>query len=400
MVFQTIIVYVLFIGILVLLGKNVARFQYTRINGTIIQNSVINPSFLTMVFIFALVSGMRYDVGTDYLSYLTDYLNGKEAYFSDHEFLFSSITRIFYDFEVHPLFYFAFWACLQFFLFFYALKDYRFVYPLLIYFLFTNITYLSWMNGIRQDIAACIWIYSLQYVFNKKLLKYLICCFIATLFHRSAVILVIIYPLLINIKWLPSIPYQLLAFAGAYIIRISIGSFITELNTVMTVFSDALVGDKGIYDHYNMSETMYMVNNFKGGSNLGLIAKAVVYASIIISSEKMKNFYNSKYLNMLYVLFFISVITTYITPSGAIYLERPFRYLSNFLPTIFLAFYVYYLYNSKFAKNGKIFAFMVIFLFGALFSYVTISAVADKSPHVAFFLIFQIPESIWGSRIF
>src|SRR5690606_11238153 len=53
--------------------------------------------------------------------------------------------------------------------------------------------YLILMNGMRQTIAGCIFIYSIKYIQERKLLPYIICILLATTIHKSAIILVVIY---------------------------------------------------------------------------------------------------------------------------------------------------------------------------------------------------------------
>lgn len=55
------------------------------------------------------------------------------------------------------------------------------------------------MTAIRQWIAGSIFLISIKYIRDKKLLKYLISIGIAALFHNSAIILLLIYPF-VNIK--------------------------------------------------------------------------------------------------------------------------------------------------------------------------------------------------------
>lgn len=53
---------------------------------------------------------------------------------------------------------------------------------------------------IRQGIALAIVFYGLKYVLNKSLINYIVICLFASLFHYSAVISLIIYPLF-KIRW-------------------------------------------------------------------------------------------------------------------------------------------------------------------------------------------------------
>ena len=51
------------------------------------------------------------------------------------------------------------------------------------------------ITGHRQTIATAIVLYGFSFVQNKKLLKFLLCCFIAYFIHASVIVFVVMYPL-------------------------------------------------------------------------------------------------------------------------------------------------------------------------------------------------------------
>lgn len=55
------------------------------------------------------------------------------------------------------------------------------------------------LTAIRQWMAGSVFLLSIKYIRDQKLWKYLICILIASLFHNSAIILIILYPF-VNIK--------------------------------------------------------------------------------------------------------------------------------------------------------------------------------------------------------
>ena len=61
----------------------------------------------------------------------------------------------------------------------------------------------STYNGMRQWFACAILLYSMKYIFAKSFYKFIFCVFIASLFHVTALIFFIFYPLFnINIKFI------------------------------------------------------------------------------------------------------------------------------------------------------------------------------------------------------
>ena len=63
------------------------------------------------------------------------------------------------------------------------------------YFLYLILFFNKTLNLCRQSIAIAIFLYSLKFVNEKKWWKYLFSCIMASLFHQSAIILILIYPL-------------------------------------------------------------------------------------------------------------------------------------------------------------------------------------------------------------
>lgn len=154
------------------------------------------PEIICSLLLFAVVSGIRWKVGVDHLNYLESYENikaGGEFRARGVELGFDLITRLFASFDVHFTLYFAFWAFLQLFFIYYALKNERYLLPFIGLVLILGPHYLNWMNGIRQTLAACIFVFSVQFINNRKLLKYLATIILASLIHKTAILLLIFY---------------------------------------------------------------------------------------------------------------------------------------------------------------------------------------------------------------
>lgn len=144
---------------------------------------------------FSFVSGIRWNVGVDHLSYLNNYLslqNGGHFLF-DKEIGFEYITRLFAESGLHFSYYFGFLAFLQIFFIYYAFKDHRYLYPFLGIIILFGPEYLNWMNGIRQMLAATMFVYSIQFIQKRQLWKYVATIILASLLHTSAIVLLIFY---------------------------------------------------------------------------------------------------------------------------------------------------------------------------------------------------------------
>lgn len=84
-------------------------------------------------------------------------------------------------------------AFITMFFFFYSIRQYS-LSPFLSVVLFVGFgMYFDLMNGVRQYAAISIVVFSWQYLFDKKLIRYILVVFIASLFHMSALIMLPVY---------------------------------------------------------------------------------------------------------------------------------------------------------------------------------------------------------------
>ena len=306
---------------------------------------------------FAIVFGMRYGVGVDHLSYLNNYITGEDI--DRYELGFKWITLFFSENNFHYAVYFGVLAFLQVFFFFYAFKDERYLFPYLAFILFAGGYYLAWMNGIRQDIAACIFIFSIKFIDQKKFWKYLLWCAIAFLFHKSAVMLVVLYPLLKNGRdYFRSILLQLIIFFVALTIYYSDFSIQNFISSQIEIFASWFR-----YEGY----TMFRINDMTTGVNtgIGFILLAVIDIIIILFSNKLKNYFNSKRFVIIYILYFIGTIARIIFAKSVI-LERPFRYFSYF-ELIVAAYFINYLFKHSKSSFYQLILLLIVGIYILLF---------------------------------
>src|SRR5690554_156007 len=144
---------------------------------------------------FAFVEGVRWNVGVDHQSYLANYLNyqvGGGGIF-DKEIGFDYITQLMARNNVHFSIYFGFLAFLQLFFIYRAFKDQRYLYPFLGIVILFGPEFLSWMNGIRQMLAATMFVFAIQFIQKRQLWKYVGTIVLASLFHTSAIVLLAFY---------------------------------------------------------------------------------------------------------------------------------------------------------------------------------------------------------------
>lgn len=342
---QTFFIYTLLLSIMYLLTTYNYRCYRVQFVKTGIANGNFMSDYLLVILFFSIIAGCRFGVGTDYEYYLEPY------YYNDIsdrlEPIFKWFSNICLSLDLHPTVYFSIIAFVQLSCCLFIFKGNRFLIPLFVVYLFTNGLFGSWMNTIRQDLATCIWLYSIQFARQRKLTKYLICSVICIGFHYSSAILIPLYPIIANGKdYCPSRKVQLIIFTAAIILRGFLESMLMHAEGIFQLYTNAMaMVSGGSYDSYTVDGSLdQMAENAASTSKSGLafLFKMIVYYVIIIYSERIKHFYNSGLFNTIYNFFFISIVVTYILPGGAFNLARPFQYFVPF-SSIVLAYFTYYM---------------------------------------------------------
>lgn len=150
--------------------------------------------FFISFLILLTLSGIRYDVGVDYLSYKNIYIDSRELY-GLKEGGFILITELFHWLEI-PFDFFCF--CFSFLTLFLA---YKFIlknspspfFSILIYYALGNL-YFSSFNAIRQSLAIMIFINIIPFILQKKIFKFILLVILTAYFvHASALLLLPIY---------------------------------------------------------------------------------------------------------------------------------------------------------------------------------------------------------------
>lgn len=385
---QSIIVYLTLILAMVVCGiyASYKARAYAFSNG---ERRVIRSfwSFEIMfpIVLFSVIMGMRYDVGVDYFTYLYNYLY--HNYTGKQEFLFFILSDIGWFFNLHSAVYFGIIAFLQATLFFLAFRDERYLFPFLVFFLFTNGNYLFWMNVIRQALAMCIWLYALKYIARKSFYKYALFIGIAFLVHRSSIVLLALYPLLKNGKdYFKRRPIQVALLLLAFYVKYFFDDFILQIEAAVNFYS-SILGD-GLYESYSLENLLDTIVESEG-SGFGYLFKIVMNIVVILYSLKLKKFYNSRKFIIFYSLFFIGLLASYTFPTGAVFLTRPFRYFYIFQPIMY-SYFLYYLYHRRKHLENLVLFWGIIISFLGLFILSQYNATDDSHSLFQFFFQYHI----------
>ena len=159
--------------------------------------SMYRTQVLIAALVLILVSGLRYNVGTDYMAYSRSYESRAASFFSDllhyKEPGLGFLSWIGHFFTKDFVAEFILTAMVTVGLNVRTISKYSdsFVFGLLLYVLIG-----AWhnaFNGIRQYLAAAVLFAGHRYLYDRKLIKYLLVVFLASLFHTTALVMVPVY---------------------------------------------------------------------------------------------------------------------------------------------------------------------------------------------------------------
>ncbi|MEX2485549.1 MAG: EpsG family protein [Brumimicrobium sp.] len=308
------------------------------------------------LLIFAVISGIRWQVGVDHLSYLEGYERVKDGlsfnrYGNTSEPGFLLVTNLFTYFNAHFAFYFAFWAFLQLLFIYYAVRFERYLLPFIGILIIFGPHYLSWMNGTRQMVAACMFVYAIQFIRDRKLVPYVITILLAATIHKSALVLLIFY-------FIPQKDY----FKNRYINLVLVGlTFYIGMNPTWlgaVEFAEQMLAFLG-YERY--SERLDLIVEYRREMNIGPRRLSILFlnALIIWYAPKLKQvFKNTNYL--IYFNFtFIGILLYNLFANTSHIFLRPVSYFTIFL-LLTTAYLLYYLKpKEKYMVNMR---FVIVFL--------------------------------------
>ncbi len=190
--------YVICALILWLLNREYVGFrrEETRFIPTIFREWPI----LLSILLFGIFYGIRYDTGADNLMYIDTFEKIKSGvrYRENIEYGFLLISQFLASLELHFSAYIAFWGCLIYYFLYKTLKPYYYVLPYFALFLVLGPMFLEMANIMRQMVAFSIFIYAIKFIEKRNILKYCLCIAICVLFHKSAIILLPFFFLLMN----------------------------------------------------------------------------------------------------------------------------------------------------------------------------------------------------------
>jgi len=295
-----------------------------------------------------LLAAFRYRVGTDFVSYMNRLEQSRTASLSDilnESYLEVGFTLIerFSSFIGDRNFFFGFNAFLTILPIYFIFKNqYKKMNIGIAYFLYLTLFFTISFNIVRQMIAVSIIFWGFKFIFQKKMMEYIIVVLIAILFHSSAIVALPVYFFWVRKEEVKTPPYR--AIIGILIISLSVISFQLLLN---------LLSQLPAFSHFYA----YTIRDTRG-QNRDFFLKLAVLVFLFIQRKYLIKL--DKRYEFLLLLQFITVIigfTGFITPfvkRSALYFNIGQTILMSSIPLIY-------------KNNDKLLIKFLIILYGIIY---------------------------------
>ena len=154
-----------------------------------------NGALVFSCLLLVVISGLRYNVGTDYMNYMWMYdgYSGEDPitiYEKPGLHLIGRIAAFIYN---HHTTWFIMMALLTVSLFFFGIKKYSVNVTMSVFlFIFLGVWHGSF-NTVKQHAAAAIFFASFPFLYKKDFLSWMFSCVLATFFHEASLIMLPMY---------------------------------------------------------------------------------------------------------------------------------------------------------------------------------------------------------------
>ncbi len=334
--------------------------------------------------IYSLVFGFRYGVGFDYFSYIgmyQDVLNNNPI--RDVEIGYLYLMKLSALLKLPKEGFMIVTSFIPIYFTFRVLKDELYICKFLVLSFMLTAVWLSYMNGIRQIIAIGFWIFSMKYIVEKKIVKHYLLIFSAILFHNSAAVLLLFYPLVNYRKeWINNIALQLVLLVISLILmRLTfVQSIISNLEYILNISG---------YGWYVDNASQKLIQEEQSILGIGFYLNLARVIFLIYLSPKVKEWANSDLFVIIYNFFFLGVIITYLL-WGSHLIDRLNWYFS-LTSTIIGAYTLAYCYSNL----SKYFSLILFVFFIMTFVATMYKAIGNTS-----FFVFTWQQELYQFKSF
>lgn len=323
--------------------------------------------------IFAFFSGVRYNVGIDHLSYISDYnsvISRGWVYREDMEAGFVSFMWLFAQAGAHYAFFFGTLALVQIVTLYRAFRTERYILPYLGFLIMTGSIYFLLMNTMRQALVTTIFFAAVPLILKRKFLWYALVIAICYTFHKSAALLLPIYfvtYLKLDKLMVPRLWQLILLIAGLAVSQLNLWQELLQYTD--SVF--ALIGYSERFSADNITDDG-RIESFGARSIIFLL----IDLTIIMLSPKLRETFTSKMFGFCY-LFYIVYFTLFPVFVSSMAFTRVVNYFAVCRPIV-SAYGLFYLFKSRKSIANTLIGCFILLLYTA---YLLIGIYSDSLTH-------------------
>lgn len=325
------------------------------------QHKFYAIGILIALLLFAFCSGVRWDVGKDHLNYVMDYKTVGvigDVYRHDMERGYVYLMKLFNSMNIHFSCFLGLMAFLQLGFIYYAFKDVKYIISFLGIFIMCGGDFFFWMNGIRQALVATFFVCLLTHcVVKKKFVLYLFCLLIASYIHKSALLLIILYPLaylnIDNIFFKRNVQY-IIFLSAIFLSSTNIWTHLLEVTD--TVFSFI-----GYDDRFKMAyiEDDIREQNFGVRKFIFLIIDFI----IIYFSSKLRSLFSDRIFAIMYISYFILIVIQPLLVNSLVFNRiTGYFYIFRAIVSAYLLFYLLKVDRTQINKRIGYFVMLLYIL--------------------------------------
>lgn len=303
--------------------------------------------FLTIAFLLVFIpSAIRYDIGTDFLNYINIYENIDIYTYLEPGFYLLNWTLNYLNVDSQWVFVLTSLIFTIAFFVAYPPKSGAWI----LHFAMMTLLWFISFNTIRQALSTAICFYAIFYFFDKKYVPFFLFTLLATTFHTSAIIILLV-GLIALIPLKRSLMY--LAFPNIFI-GLMIISYI--FITVVTVFIGQILGFIGLEQYLGYFDSGHFSEN-NLGSGLGALVKMLFCVYVI---------FNTKYILQMNQQYWIIILLTFFYGLGSVLATNIIifsRMQQTFLMAPIIACYLIYRLPQNKQLHKTVISLFFIFLF-------------------------------------
>ena len=324
------------------------------------------------IVLFSLVIGMRYNVGSDYMSYYYNYISqssdGMSWWLFEPGFVALNRCLFFLNLPVCSLFILV--SFIQIIFFYKSFQNNSYLLPIAVFLLFVLGYVFVMMNILRQAIAIMIVFAGVQYLESvKNVWKFVLCLLFAFFFFFSVVICIpMLFLYLMRTRTV--MDYRCFMFT-LYVILVFMQEMLLK-NAIS--FYDVLLNNLNISAFGDFGLTEDRLSKFGGdwqlvaGTGLGRIMNYLIVLIMIIFSGRLFDKYGMKFLNYFRLYYWGELLILVSGMDMNLRRVAMFYTISSIVVIAYFFYFVYFQWKSI-SPFYRLSGFVILIYYSILFVY-------------------------------